>query len=176
MKWREFLKLSPIERRRSHGKEGVFKCALNRWLTEARKEKRLAHYFDRPPDDYMSLLPLVLLAFRDADEPSAFKGWLDMRLPSPTSPGYTTTAPQILLTSIKMNSHLLLGFRSEAGAFIPGLLSSMVEDGYSDVLEKILSEENLVGLTLDEVVALAAKRGFMTNNAVVKQRVYDWEK
>lgn len=176
MKWKDFKKLSPIERRRRHGKEGVFKRALNRWLTEARKEKRFAHYFDRPRDDYLSLLPLVLLAFRDADEPSAFKGWLDMRLPNPTNPGYTTTAPQILVTSIKIHSHLLLGFRSDAGAFIPGVLSSMADDGYSDVLEEIFSEENLVGLTLDEVVALSAKRGFMTNNAVVKQRVYEWEK
>jgi hypothetical protein len=176
MKWKEFRELPPTERRRRHSKESIFKRALDRWLTEARKEQRLAHYFKKSPGDYLSLLPIVLLAFREADEPGAFKGWLDMRLPNPANPEHTTTAPQVLVTAIKTDPHLLLGFRSEAGAFIPGLLSSMAVDGYSDVLEEILSEENLVGLTLDEVVALSAKRGFMTNNAVVKQRVYEWEK
>lgn len=175
MKWKQFRALTPVERRLKHGKAGAYKRALARWLKEAKNEARFERYFSEDINPFLTLLGPILLGLQHADSPKEFEAWLKWHLPNPSHKGFLISAPQALVTSIKTDPHFLLGFWNEKREYVPGVLSAMSDDAYTDTVEEILSVEILSGLTIDEVVSLCARRGQKTNNDAVRQRVMNWE-
>jgi hypothetical protein len=176
MKWTDFRELAPLERRRLQKKSGVYRRALDRWVREAKKQSRLSQYFDSQRDTFLDQVVPHLIEMHLAGAGDEWENFLTRSVPHPSFKGIQPTSPQILVTAIKQYPHFMLGFWNDKRKFIPGVLSALADDSWTDVLEETLTTEPLSGLTVDEVVAICAERGQMTSNETVRKRVDDWDR
>ena len=162
MKWTDFRELTPEQRRecrrsRSHG----FK-ARQRFMEKAARSLPRGDFQKHPESRHIVTL---ISGYANSKTPEEIGVWLNQKVDiRGHKGGWLRLAAFELLILGKEYPDTVFGFFNEDNTFVPGLLPLMarkigVEDIYTDPLDDILSEEIISGLTLDEVVAMAGKRG-----------------
>ena len=178
MKWSAFRELSPFERRKqrrswSHG-----------MLAREMFEQRACEAIDRLPEADWNKHPENQDAW-DLSSMYAYSqmpGELEEWFHSHPDGADKDIAPVKLLRLGRLFPATIFGFYDDKQQFIPGILTRMArlrtkEEFYTDPLDEILSEENLAGKTIDEVVAKAAARGMKAcNNDLARKRVQNWDR
>jgi len=180
MKWTAFRELTPLERRgmrrsKSHGMQ-----ARDQYLRKACK--RLPHGdLEKHPEIRQACE--IIRGYVVSNTPEEIKAWCDWKVPIiGHKDGWQRLAPFELLIQGKSYPETIFGFFDKNdNTFVPGILPLLaykkgIEDLYTDALDDILSEEELSGITIDEVVAMCVTRGLKTNNDVVRQRVKEWDR
>lgn len=172
MKWATFRELAPLERRRCRrSRSHEYKA---RWRFIEKAFRRLPYGdFEKFPE--VGRAAAILSAYRDLTDYKQFADWLNWSVP--VGDGWTRKAPTELLIIGQKYPDAIFGF-FEGGEFVPGMLPLMMlyPRLYTDVLDDILSEDDLSGMTVDEVVARCKERGYTTNSEAVRQRIRTWDR
>jgi hypothetical protein len=179
MKWTKFRELSPLERRRIRQVRSQGFKARNRNFHKA--VKKLPHGdLEKYPE--MRQVVEMVIGYAESRTPEQIKAWLDWRMDILGHPqGFQRLAPFHLFILGKEYPADIYGFFDDGGQFVPGLLPLLarkigVEDLYTDPLDEIISEEDLSGKTVDEVVSMAFNRGMKScNRDLVTKRVQNWD-
>ena len=173
MNWPDFRELPPLERRkcRRTRSQGV----KAQWRFVEKAFRRLPYGdFDKFPD--VGRAAGILMAYKNLTDYKQFVEWLNWSVP--VGNGWTRKAPTELLIIGQQYPEAIFGFFDDAN-FVPGILPLLMMHPrlYTDPLDDILSEEELSGMIVDEVVAMAHKRGMKScNNDLVRKRVQDWDR
>ena len=133
-----------------------------------------------PDDDLTSNSPLrrgveMAASFSFSMSPETFSEWAKWKID--LGDGKLHPASTVLLLIAAKFPATMLGYFNTNGTFIPGVLPLLTakKDLYTDVLDEILSEDLLSGKSVDEIVALSAKRGYRSNSDTVRQRIRIWD-
>lgn len=172
MKWKDFRELTPEQRRECRRSRSHAFKARARFAEAA--VRRLPQ-FDSKKFPEVGRAFAILAVYRQLTSYRQFAEWLNWSVP--VGDGWTRKAPTELLIIGQQYPDTIFGFYDD-GKFVPGLLPLMMlyPTLYTDPLDDILSEDDIARMTVGEIVAISAKRGFRTSAEVVRQRVHSWDK
>jgi len=163
MKWDEFKRLTPLERRKLRKSKSHREHRVSRILSNYGKSLPQAD-FEKYPEVKSACLAYINYLTNEISETDKDKAIANVMY-------FAKVYPDTFFGYIDDDNKFVLGLIP-----ILGFITSNPKT-YNDHLDDILSEEDLHNLTQDEVVFLAYDRGMKgCNSALLRQRVKNWDK
>ena len=163
MKWDEFKRLTPLERRKLRKSKSHGEHRVNRILSNYGKPLPQGD-FEKYPEVRSACLAFISYLSNAISETDKDK------------------AIAAVMYFAKLYPDTFFGYINDDKEFVLGLIPTLGfmasrPKTYNDHLDDILSEDDLHDLTQDEVVAIAYDRGMKgCNSALLRQRVKNWDK